>query len=84
MNILKEKMKVCGNWVLLKPVEKKTKHGIISKEDSSAVVVGIGEECPKTVKGFLGYTVFYKKSRTEFTINKYIVIEWPDILYTEE
>jgi hypothetical protein len=77
-------MKVCGNWVLLKSEEKKTKSGIISKEDSSAVVMGVGEECPETVKDFLGLTVFYKKSRTEFIVNQYVVIEWPDILYEEE
>ena len=77
-------MKVCGNWVLLKTEEKKTESGIISKEDSSAIVVGVGEECPETVRDFIGLTVFYKKSRTEFTVNQYIVVEWPDIVYGEE
>ena len=77
-------MKVCGNWVILESEEKTTKSGIISKEDLSAVVVGIGEECPETVSSFLGLTVYYKKSRTAFTVNQYTIVEWPDILYEEE
>tara|TARA_R110000824_G_scaffold355066_1_gene542173 strand:- start:298 stop:534 length:237 start_codon:yes stop_codon:yes gene_type:complete len=78
-------MKAFGEWVILESEETKTDSGIITNKSQCLKVVGIGQECPASIKdALLGKDVVYRDNASAYPIENYIVVHWKDILYRRD
>ena len=75
-------MMAFGEWVILESEETKTDSGIITNKSQCLKVVGIGQECPASIKdALLGKDVVYRDNASAYPIENYIALNWRDILY---
>ena len=77
-------MRAYGHWVLLEHTEETTESGIISNQGAALRVVSIGEQVPEEFKTLIGKKAYYNSGRTATPMNGFLLVEWRDILYTEE
>jgi hypothetical protein len=77
-------MRAFGEWVILESEETKTASGIITNKGQCLTVVAIGDECPASVKDLIGEKIVFKDTASAYPIEKYMAVNWRDLLYMEE